>query len=336
MDASCERLSAGLDRLPGQTILVLGDAMLDHYIWGETTRISPEAPVPVVGVRRESSRLGGAANVAHNIKALGGEPLLVAVIGDDEGGRQLCGALAANGIATDFLVTDPSRPTIKKTRVIARSQQVVRIDHEESGALGRATRERFEAHLGTALPRSRAVLVSDYGKGGISRQLLERWLPRFREAGVPICVDPKETHFHSYKRVTILTPNVKEASFAAAQPITDETTLQQAGAKLLASLEADSLLITQGEEGMSLFRRGQPSLHIRAVGTDVYDVTGAGDTVVSVLALGLGAGLEVADATRLANHAAGRVIREVGTATTSRAEILESLLRAAALQPGES
>jgi len=319
-----ERAQRLLAAFPGRRVLVLGDAMLDHYIWGEAGRISPEAPVPVVSVRRESSRLGGAANVAHNIRALGGEPVLHSVIGEDDAGRSLCYELERRGIGTGSLVLDPGRPTVKKTRVIARSQQIVRIDREEVREVDGAVLDALSARLEAALPQADAIVVSDYGKGVISRPLLERWLPRFNASRAPVCVDPKETHFHSYRRVTVLTPNLGEASFAAGRRICDEVSLEEAGRLLLQQLEASYLLITRGEDGMSLFRRDGPRLDIPAVGREVYDVTGAGDTVVGTLALALAAGASMEDATCLANHAAGHVIRELGTATVSREEILES------------
>jgi D-beta-D-heptose 7-phosphate kinase/D-beta-D-heptose 1-phosphate adenosyltransferase len=323
-----------LSRFAGRRILIIGDAMLDHYIWGDVSRISPEAPVPVVKVQRESQRLGGAANVAHNVRALGGRPALVAVIGRDQGGRQLGRVLRERRIPTEHLFVSATLPTILKTRVIARSQQVVRIDredvHETDGELCDALSQRIAA----ALPSAEAVLISDYGKGAISRRLLETWLPRFRQAGLPVCVDPKETHFHRYLRVTVLTPNLKEASFAAGHPICDAESLEEAGRRLLRGLRAEKLLITRGEEGMSLFRVRRKTLHIPSVASEVYDVTGAGDTVVSALALGLAAGLAIEDATRVANHAAGLVIRELGTATTAVAEILASMNAHAGPPPG--
>ncbi len=323
--ADLKRLSEQIERMAGRTVLVLGDAMLDHYIWGDALRISPEAPVPVVKVERESQRLGGAANVAHNIASLGSTPLLVAVTGTDQGAQLLRAALTRRKIDASHLVADPNRPTIRKTRIIARSQQVVRIDREEVAELDDVLFEQVAAAIEALLPRAEAVLISDYGKGMISQRLLALLLPRFRARRLPVCVDPKETHFHSYRQVTVLTPNMKEAAFAAGQPIRDGRSLEEVGRRLLAGLEAESLLITRGEDGMALFRPDQETLHIPSVGRDVYDVTGAGDTVVSTLAVGLAAGLPLPDATILANHAAGRVIRELGTATTTRAEIAESL-----------
>jgi rfaE bifunctional protein kinase chain/domain len=328
-----QQMSDYLDRFSGHKVLVIGDAMLDNYIWGETTRISPEAPVPVVGVKRESARLGGAANVADNIRALGGEPLLVAVIGDDEGGRQLREAFHRRGITDDHLVCDTTRPTVKKTRVIARNQQVVRIDREILGPLMTETVDKLSAKIEVVLPQVEGVLISDYGKGVIGNRLLERWLPAFRERKLPVCVDPKETHFHSYKQVTVLTPNAKEASFAAGQPITDSATLETAGRRLLESLQSDALLITRGEDGMSLMQDQTETIHIPSVGRHVYDVTGAGDTVVSTLAMALAAGVPLSAATELANHAAGRVIGELGTATASCEQILESIRHIDAKEP---
>jgi len=313
-----------LDRFGGRRVLVLGDAMLDHYIWGETSRLSPEAPIPIVTVREESSLLGGAANVAHNVRALGGEPLLVSIIGQDEGGRQLRRVLAKLDIAPDHLVIDAERPTIKKTRIIARSQQVVRIDRERTDEIAGEVLENLSSRIENVLESADAIVISDYGKGIICRPLLGRWLERFNRSGLPVCVDPKETHFHSYRGVTILTPNVSEASFAAGRRIRDEASLEEVGRALLDQLQARYMLITRGEDGMSLFARDAARLDIPSMAQEVYDVTGAGDTVVGVLALALAAGAGIEDATRLANHAAGRVIRELGTATVTREEILES------------
>jgi D-beta-D-heptose 7-phosphate kinase/D-beta-D-heptose 1-phosphate adenosyltransferase len=324
MDAELKRMADLLERFPGRRILIVGDAMLDHYIWGETSRISPEAPVPVVGVQRESSRLGGAANVAHNVKSLGGEPLLVAVVGRDAAGSILRDEMVKHGIATEHLFEDPDRPTIKKTRVIARGQQVVRIDREDLTELAGAALDALSQRIEAVMVGLDAVVISDYGKGVISKALIDRWLPRFADKRLPVCVDPKETHFHSYRGVTVLTPNVKEASFAAGRPIRDEASLAEIGRVLLAQLAAEHLLITRGEEGVALFGRDGSLIRIPAVGREVYDVTGAGDTVVSAIAMGLAAGLTMEDATRLANHAAGRVIRESGTVTTTCGEILES------------
>lgn len=324
MSHSTRRIGRVLERFTGRRVLILGDAMLDHYIWGESSRISPEAPIPIVTVSEESSRLGGAANVAHNIRVLGGEALLVSVIGSDEAGRQLTDTLSRQGIATDSLVVDPDRPTVKKSRVIARSQQVVRLDRERTDELSGPVLEQLSERIRAALAGAHAIVISDYGKGVICKPLLDTWLPRFNGSGLPVCVDPKETHFHSYRGVTVLTPNLGEASFAAGTRIRDEASLESAGRALLRQLGAHHLLITRGEEGMSLFTEGSPRMDIAAVGREVYDVTGAGDTVVGALALALAAGASMEEATRLANHAAGRVIRELGTSTVTREEILES------------
>lgn len=322
MSRPAPQIAEILERFQGRRILVLGDAMLDHYIWGEARRISPEAPVPVVGVGREESRLGGAANVAHNVRRLGGEPLLLAVIGRDDAGRALRAELASRSISPETLTVDPQRPTIKKTRIIARSQQIVRIDREAVRDVEGELLDELSGRIEDALAQCEGIVISDYGKGVICRPLLDRWLERFVASGRPVCVDPKETHFHSYRRVTILTPNTHEASFAAGRRIRDEASLEEVGRSLLAQLESRSLLITRGEEGMSLFRPEEPRLDIPAVGRDVYDVTGAGDTVVATLAMGLAAGAPLEAATRIANQAAGHVIRDLGTATVTREEIL--------------
>ncbi len=307
---------------------MVGDVMLDRYLWGDTARISPEAPVPVIEAREESHRLGGAANVAHNVRALGGEAMLVGVIGNDASGADLRALLGERAIALDGLVIDAARRTTSKTRVLARHQQIVRIDREDPAEVEGSVLAELEARVREALAEATACVVSDYGKGVITRALLATLLAEAKRRDVPIAVDPKETHFFAYRGVATLTPNTSEASAAFGRRIKDESTLLAAGRYLREELEARSVLITRGEHGMTLFREASDPLHFPALAREVFDVTGAGDTVVSTLAMVLGAGGDLAEAAALSNHAAGIVVREVGTAVTSAEELRRAFLDA--------
>jgi D-beta-D-heptose 7-phosphate kinase/D-beta-D-heptose 1-phosphate adenosyltransferase len=319
-----ERVEEILGRIRGRRLLVLGDAMLDRYLWGDSTRISPEAPVPIVEMREQTHRLGGAANVARNVAALGGAPVLVAVRGQDPEGELLEEEMRRLGLDPAGLVVDPGRPTTLKTRVMARNQQVVRADRESRAEVTGAVLDEILARLEALGAEAEGVIISDYGKGVITGPLLERMLPRWEEAGLPVCVDPKETHFFSYRGVTVITPNQTEAGFAYGKRIQNLRTLEEVGLGLLRRLEAQAVLITRGEQGMSLFSRGGRIQHFPTVGTEVYDVTGAGDTVVASFAAALVGGATLAEAAVISNHAAGRVIREVGTAAVTPEELLAS------------
>jgi D-beta-D-heptose 7-phosphate kinase/D-beta-D-heptose 1-phosphate adenosyltransferase len=316
------RVQEILDGFEGRRVLVLGDVMLDRYLWGRGVRISPEAPVPIVETRDQTHRLGGAANVARNIAVMGGRPRLVGVIGSDPEGEILGSVMKDAGLSADGLVVDEGRPTTLKTRVVARGQQIVRADRESRHEI---RGEILDAITALMLDwTADAVIVSDYGKGVITGSLLERILPHWREKGLHVCVDPKETHLMSYRGVTLITPNQSEAGFAYGRRIHDMRTLEEVGLGLLRHLETDAVLMTRGEEGMSLFSRGGRVQRFPTGGTEVFDVTGAGDTVVSSFALALSAKATFEEATILSNHAAGCVIREVGTAAATREEILAS------------
>ncbi len=308
----------------GKRILVVGDVMLDRYLWGNVSRISPEAPVPVVEVDRETVRLGGAANVAHNVRSLRAEPVLVGVVGEDPSADLLRGELASAGLPLEGLLPDPDRPTTLKTRIVARSQHVVRADQESraevEGDRGRRLREAVLA----ALDGAGALILSDYGKGVISRTFLEEILPEARRLGVPVCVDPKDTHFFSYQKVSVLTPNQHEAAEVLGYKLRDETAVGRAGKEILTRLEAECVLITRGEKGMSLFERGPRRTDFPTVAREVYDVTGAGDTVVSAYAVALAGGAEPREAALIANHAAGLVVGELGTAVPAPAALRAS------------
>lgn len=320
-----DSLEALVERFAGRRLLVLGDLMIDHYLWGRVERISPEAPVPVVEVQRETSSLGGAGNVAANLTALGAEPVLVGVVGEDPRAQQLFEAFAARGVATDAIVRDASRPTTMKTRVIAHSQQIVRADWESRADLAGPALTALLAVLEREMAGVHGLIVSDYGKGVITRPVLDAAIGLARAKGIPISVDPKESHLDAYRGVSILTPNQYEAGNMMAERVKDEASLMRVGWGLQQRLDAECALVTRGPDGMSLFEKGGRYTHLPTVAREVYDVTGAGDTVVSVVALALAAGADYPSACTLANHAAGVVIREVGTATCSPAQLRASI-----------
>jgi len=325
-----EQLLGLVDRFAGRRLLVLGDLMLDHYLWGHCERISPEAPVPVVEVQRETSSLGGAGNVAANLAALGAEPVLVGLVGDDERAQTLFEAFASRGVDTRAIVRDGSRPTTMKTRIIAHSQQVVRADWESRADVEGPALQALLGTLERELPRCHGLIVSDYGKGVVTRAVLDQAIGLARAKKLRVSVDPKESHIDSYRSVSIMTPNQHEAGYVMGQRISDEASLLAVGRGLQKRVDADAVLITRGPDGMSLFEKSGRTTHLPTVAREVFDVTGAGDTVVSVVALALAAGADYPEACYLANHAAGVVIREVGTATCPPGELRASLAGAPA------
>lgn len=298
----------------GERVLVLGDVMLDRYLWGNVTRISPEAPVPVVEVDSETMRLGGAANVAHNVKSLKAVPELVSVVGEDVVADRLRFALSKVEVGVEGLVVDPGRRTSLKTRIVARGQHVVRADQEDRGEIEGTIEESVINRALSRLDAVRSVIISDYGKGVVTRKLLETLLPEARKRNVPVCVDPKDTHFYSYRGVAVLTPNQHEAAEVLGYKLRDDGGVTRAGREILERLDSDGVLITRGELGMSLFERGGRRTDFPVVARRVYDVTGAGDTVVSGYAVALAGGAESREAALVSTHAAGLVVSEVGTA----------------------
>jgi len=313
-----------IDGFRGKRVLVLGDAMLDRYLWGRVERISPEAPVPVVEVERETYSLGGAANVAHNITALGGEAVLVSVCGEDASAERLRAALHRAGVRSETLVTDAERRTTVKTRILAHQQQVVRADEEDTDPVRGTALRRLVDTLERVAPDVDAVVVSDYGKGVVHPDTIRPAVTIARANGVSVSVDPKESHFASYQGVTVLTPNQYEAGQAYGRRVTDEESLAEVGWGLRDRYDVECVVITRGPDGMALFERGGRVTHLPTVAREVFDVTGAGDTVVGVLALALAAGADFVTAASLANHAAGRVIRHAGTAVVSPEELKAS------------
>ncbi len=325
--AESKRLISVVSRFSGTRTLVVGDVMLDHYVWGNVSRISPEAPVPVVNVTKESLLLGAATNVVNNIHALGGSVSVCGVIGRDDAGMQLVHLLRMRGIQTDGLIVEESRPTTIKTRVIAHNQQVVRFDRETKSGIEPDTHSEIldcvKRHVQDGLD---AIVLSDYSKGVVTKQLVRDIVRFARKNDVIVSVDPKVNHFGIYSGVTILTPNTKEASFGAKIDIEDDKSLLKAGALLLKRLKCEAVLITRGEHGMSLFERGGGIIHIPTVAREVFDVTGAGDTVISTLTLAMAAGAKMEDAARISNYAAGIVVGVVGTATVDPEELRRKIM----------
>ncbi|PWB81352.1 MAG: D-glycero-beta-D-manno-heptose-7-phosphate kinase [Candidatus Methylomirabilota bacterium] len=299
--------------------------MADEYIWGNVSRLSPEAPVPVVEVKTESFRLGGAGNVAANVQSLGGQAILVGVVGNDLPGERVINAIEAAGMKSDGIVVDRARPSTVKTRVVAGSQQIVRFDRESMADLSREAADRVLGLVTERLADADAVLISDYAKGVISKRLARQVLSLARRDRKIVVIDPKVHHFPLYKGATVVTPNHYEAlAFAHLPAWGQEDHLAVAGRELLRKLEATAILVTRGEAGMSLFEDGRVT-HIPAVAKEVYDVTGAGDTVLAALALAMVSGAPLREAAVIANHAAGVVVGRTGTATVNREELLEAL-----------
>ena len=310
-----------LNRLPDITALVVGDLMLDEYLWGEAGRISPEAPVPVVNILREELRLGGAGNVVNNLRTLGVDVEVAGAVGEDADGLRLRERLLALGGTDTGVVTVPGRCTGRKTRVLADHQQMLRVDRESVVPIPEAAEEQLLRFLRERLPHCQVLLLSDYGKGVLTKNVLTSAIRMAREAGKPVLVDPKGGDFGKYRGATLLTPNRKELMQAVGGlPVSDEA-LRSAGRKLTAELELEALVLTRSEEGMTIFFRSGGELDIPTQALEVYDVSGAGDTVLAVLGAALGAGLAVSDAAFLANLAAGVVVGKVGTSVVAPEEL---------------
>ena len=316
-----ERARAILGRIAGTHVLVVGDAMLDHFLIGRVSRISPEAPVPVVEFEREFSLPGGAANVAHNVRALGARVSLVAVVGDDPPAAEMRGLLEARGVGASGLVTDPSRPTTRKTRIATtRNQQVARIDVERSDDLAADIEAAVVAVVEAAAATADAIVVSDYLKGVVTARVMRHVVAAGRARGIPVLVDPKVPHLALYAGATLLTPNHHEAESASHLRIRTADDARRAARVLRDALRVDGVLVTLGEQGMWLAHDTSDG-HLPALAREVSDVTGAGDTVVATLAAAMAAGATSAEGARLANEAAGIVVTRFGTAVATLDEL---------------
>lgn len=320
-----EVLVQAVQKFRNKRILVVGDVMLDRFIWGSVSRISPEAPVPVVEIRRESTCLGGAANVSANIGSLGAKPIPLGVLGNDYEGRQLMEEFRALGASTDGLIIDSQRATSVKTRIIAQHQQVCRTDREDRFPISPEVQKRVLRQFRSFLEKAHAVIISDYAKGLLSRSILREILTMAKSAQKIVCVDPKFKNLAVYRPATIITPNTLEAENAAGMSITSKRDLVRAGRKILRQTGIPHLLVTRGEEGMALFEGHTRVTYIPTVAQEVFDVTGAGDTVISTLSLGLVAGLSMFEAAVLANIAAGIVVGKLGTASATPEELISRI-----------
>ncbi len=314
-----------INRFSECRILVIGDIILDEYIWGDVARISPEAPVPVVEVIRQTRNLGGATNVLNNITSLGGKSLICGVTGDDECGKYMLEKIEELGISTEGIVVDTARHTSIKTRVIARNQQVVRFDRETKQPIDPQLTKKLLKVIENNLDEIDAIIISDYGKGVVSASLIKAVEKLVKDTGVIIAVDPKTENFKYYKGVDIITPNHHEAGTFCGFSVTDDDSLIRAGKYILDKLKCKSVLITQGKDGMTLFESGKEPCHIPTVAQKVFDVSGAGDTVISTLSLGLSAGMNKESAALVSNFASGIVVGEVGTSTVSAKTLKDAI-----------
>ena len=315
-----ERLDALLKKMAGTRIVVIGDAMLDIYLAGNADRISPEAPVPVVTVHTRRYALGGAANVAANVAAIGADCRLVAVIGDDARGDSFKGELVQAGLGDGHLSVVPDRPTTSKTRVVAHGQQVVRIDEEVEEPIPDAAAGRVVAALERAMADADALLIEDYNKGTLTPAVIERAMALAKKRGVPVVVDPKFKHFFAYKGATVFKPNRRELEQAMGASL--DLAHADALPQTLAKLGVDNLLLTLGPEGMVLVTKDQDITRIPTMAREVYDVSGAGDTVTAWVGAALAAGATAREAAQVANYAAGVEVGKAGVAIVSPAEVL--------------
>ncbi len=318
-----EHLRDLVEKLRGSRVLVIGDVMLDEYLKGEVSRISPEAPVPVVEVRSQEFRLGGAANAAANIQTLGGTTTLVGVVGRDETAKFVSERLSHLGIG-DALVADPTRPTIKKTRLVAQQQQIVRIDHEKRDPVDATTSSGLQRAIEYAVTTVQAVVLSDYAKGVVTAELAQFAIKAARKAGVPVVVDPKQRTFEAYAGASVITPNLHELE-AAAPPSHAPFEVDSAATSLLPLINGSALLATRSADGMTLYRGDHPPFHVPAMAKEVFDVTGAGDTVVATVALALAARVPIEAAVELASVAAAISVSKRGTSTVTPAELAAAL-----------
>jgi D-glycero-beta-D-manno-heptose-7-phosphate kinase len=315
------RVTEILSTLRDCNIVVLGDVMLDEFVWGDVTRISPEAPVPVVDVRRESAHLGGAANVLANLVALGARGSVVGVIGNDDAGKRLRNGLRELGTAAnDNLIVDEARPSTIKTRIIAHSQLVVRADRESRTPVGSQIEDQIISSIKQAVRQANAFVVSDYDKGVVTPRILGEILP-FAYERVPVLIDPKLRNFNFYRPATLVTPNHHEALRMSDSEDHSDDGSRDAASMIRKKLGCDAVLITRGDHGMMLLEGDGEPVYVKTAAREVYDVTGAGDTVIAALAAALAAGTSMIEAATLANHAAGIVVGKVGTATATADEL---------------
>ena len=313
------RMRRIVGKFKNQRILVVGDLMLDKYIWGNVSRISPEAPVPVVEVKRDSQILGGAGNVANNLGSLGAFPILVGIVGGDEPGRWI----RKNVPDRRGIFMDPARPTTIKMRIIAHHQQIARVDLEKKKAIGENMTRKILDFV--RKEECRGIILSDYNKGLLSEDLLSGVLHHAEESGIMVFVDPKVNHFKSFSPVTLITPNHVEVENIVRHECRTDAQIEKAGEEILSLVRSRYLILKRGEQGMSVFEGGKKPVHIPTIAKEVFDVTGAGDTVIAAAALALLSGASILEAAALSNAAAGIVVGKIGTATVTPEELLGAL-----------
>lgn len=334
MDNNRDVLLHLLDRLPGHRVVVIGDVMLDEYQFGGARRISPEAPVLVVDVERVSWAPGGAANVAANVKSLGGEASIIGIIGTDDAGNRLRTQLDELGIDTSGLLEDPHRETTLKTRIVAGNQQVVRVDRERRERPDLKMHRRLAQEIKRQVPQASAVVTSDYNKGMIGQITLDS-IALANEKGIVFTSNPKPPNLRWFHGAGLITLNQVEAEAASGESVTDTASAEHAGAKILEKTQAQAVVVTRGSHGMSVFQRGRSPEHIPVMPVEVFDVAGAGDSVVSTLTLGLAAGADIITAARLANFAGASVVRKLGVASAVPAEIAHLIRQSGEDENGE-
>jgi len=318
-----KRLKIILDSMSSKSIMVIGDLMLDEYIWGHVERLSPEAPVPVIEVQEESYKLGGAGNVANNLLSLGAKAAVSSVIGRDKHGEILSGILGDLNIPPENIFEDKDRKTIVKTRIIAHTQQIARVDKEDRTLISAELRSRIISSVKSSISTNHAIIISDYGKGVIGKELIDEIVKIAKENHVIVCVDPKERNFQHYKDVNIITPNTKELSFGSGIKVEDYHDTIRAAQKVKQGLGCETVLVTRGEHGMSLFDKDSPPTDIPTRAKAVFDVTGAGDTVIACFTLALSSGATPKEAAIIANVAAGVVVGKVGAASVAWQELFD-------------
>ncbi len=319
------RLKKLIPEFRGKKVLIFGDVMLDEHIWSKVSRISPEAPVVVADVQKISHVPGGCGNVAANVKALGGVPYLVGTVGYDSSADKLLAALKSMGIPTNFIIQDKQRPTILKSRIIAGSQHVVRVDREEKNQFPKALAQKILKHTLRQIPKVDAVIISDYAKGMTEKQTCQAIIKAANRHKKPILIDPKGTDYSKYKGATIITPNLSEAEAASGLKIKDDRNLASAGKSLLKTVGSPCVLITRGENGMALFEKNGLIHDIAGVPREVFDITGAGDTVISTLALALAANAKPPEACQLANLAGSVKVTKIATQPVYAYELKDAL-----------
>ncbi len=314
-------------------IAVIGDLMLDRYLFGTVSRISPEAPVPVLDIQHDEIRLGGAANVGHNIHTLESSALLFGVVGEDSKGERVKQLMSGIGLETSGIVSDHSRPTTIKTRVVAGSHQMLRVDHERKHHIPASVEDKLLAALGSQIETLDGIILEDYNKGVLTPRIIRESIRMALEHGIPVFVDPKHDNFFEYKRATVFKPNKKEIEDALGLRLADDDNVRKAGFKLLDMLQAENVLLTLSEKGMMLFERGEAepfSIPTRA--RQVADVSGAGDTVIATLAVAKACGASLREAAMIANRAAGLVVEELGIVPIRKSQLFEALYEDVSLE----